>query len=33
MKSLLSLAVRTMTALSPGIVSYAQQYSQTSLVT
>jgi hypothetical protein len=32
MKSLLSLAVRTMTALSLGIVSPAQQYSQTNLV-
>jgi uncharacterized protein (TIGR03118 family) len=32
MKSLLSLAVGTMTALSLGIVSHAQQYNQTNLV-
>jgi hypothetical protein len=32
MKSLLRLAVGTMTALSRGIVSPAQQYSQTNLV-
>jgi hypothetical protein len=32
MKSLLSLAVGTITALSLGIVSPAQQYSQTNLV-
>ena len=33
MKSLLSLAARTMTALSAEIVSHAQQHSQTNLVT
>jgi hypothetical protein len=33
MKSLLSLAVGTMTALSAEIVSHAQQYGQTNLVT
>ncbi|HEY4782274.1 MAG TPA: hypothetical protein VIH54_10685, partial [Chthoniobacterales bacterium] len=32
MKSLLSLAVGTKTALSLGIASHAQQYSQTNLV-
>jgi len=32
MKSLLSLAVGTMTALSLGVVSPAQQYRQTNLI-